>query len=139
MKHVKNVILILFLSLSIGCISYAEDTIEATAVVGRASYVFHSYTASINPSFFGGDCAILGDGSGSVQIILQRQDSVNGWWFIYKSQNYTKTFSNTSVCAFSKNYVLPAGNTFRCKTVVSATLDGHSDTKTVISPELTVY
>lgn len=138
MKHIKSFLLIISLALIFSFAVTADDTTEATAVSGRASYVFHSYTAYINPSYFGGDCAILGKGSGSLQITLQRQDSVNGWWFMYNSQTYTKNFSNTTICAYSKSYVLPAG-TFRCKTVVSATLDGHSDTKTVISPELTLY
>lgn len=134
----KKFISILLLSLCFCSTVHAEETtIQATAT-GRASSVFLCYTAAIHPSYFGGDCSLLGEGKGSVQIILQRQDSVNGWWFMYNSQNYTKNFSNTSVCSFSKSYILPAG-TFRCKTVVSATLDGHSDTKTVISPELTLY
>lgn len=139
MKNTKKIILVLFLSLTLNTVVFAEESTEATAIAGRASYVFHSYTAYINRSYFAGDCALLGDGSGSVQITLQRQDSVNGWWFTYDRQSYKKNFNNTSVCLYRENYTLPAGNTFRCKTVVSGTLDGHEDTKTVISPELTVY
>lgn len=116
----------------------AAETTEATAVSTRASTVFHSYTAYLNPSYYAGDCSLLGTGSGSVQIILQKQNSTNKAWYIYDSQNYTKYFLNTSVCAYSKNYTLPAG-TFRCKTIVTATLNGVTETKTVYSPTLTVY
>lgn len=140
MKILKRFLLFSLLLLSIGTTSIAaEETEKATATAGRASYVFHSYTALINRAYFGGECALLGRGNGSIKITLQRQDSVNGWWFTYDRQTYTKNFSNTSVCAFTKEYTLPAGNTFRCKTVVNGTLDGHEDTKDVISPELTVY
>lgn len=139
MKAFKKAIIFFILTLSFCSTVAADENTEANAVSGRASDVFNSYTSFINPNYFGGDCVLINRGSGSVQIILQRKDSVNGWWFTYDRQNYTKNFSNTSVCAYSENYTLPAGSTFRCKTNVEATLNGKTDSKTVISPELTVY
>lgn len=140
MKNIKHLFLIILLSV-LTCFPtvFAAEETQSTAIAGRASYVFHSYVSYINPTYYAGDCAMLGKATGSIQITLQRQDSVNGWWFTYDRQNYTKNFSNTSVASYSRNYTLPAGNTFRCKTVVSASLNGHEDTKTVISPELTIY
>lgn len=139
MKNITRFFLILLFSFSFCTIASAEDSTEVTAISTKASDVFHSYTAYINPTRFAGDCALLGTGKGSIQIILQRKDSVNGWWFTYDRQNYTKSFSNTSVFIYGENYTLPAGSTFRCKTNVEATLNGKTDSKTVISPELTVY
>lgn len=134
----KKCILILLLSLSF-CLSVsADDTVEETAVTPRASSVFDSYGAAINTTYFGGDCALLGIGSGSIQIILQKQNSTNKAWYTYDGQSSTKYFLNTGVCSYSKNYILPAGS-FRCKTIVTATLNGVTETKTVYSPVLTVY
>ena len=134
----KKLILILFLSLAFASNVSAESNIDSTIVAPCASSVFDSYTAAINPSYYGGDCAILGIGSGSIKIILQKQNSTNKAWYTYDSQSFTKYFLNTSVCSYSKNYTLPAG-TFRCKTIVTATLNGVTETKTVYSPTLTVY
>lgn len=138
MKKIKKLLLILSLA-SLFCLpTFAETTSEEVVVAPRASSVFGSYASYIHPSYYGGDCGLLGVGSGSVQIILQKQNSTNKAWYIYDSQNFTKYFLNTSVCSYSKNYTLPAG-TYRCKTIVKATLDGVTETKTVYSPSLTVY
>ena len=134
----KKFITILLFSLLFCTSVSADDVSEATTIAPRASSVFHSYTSFINTTYFGGDCAILDVGSGSVQIILQKQNSTNKAWYTYNGQSSIKYFLNTTVCSYSKNYTLPAG-TFRCKTIVTATVDGVTETKTVYSPTLTVY
>lgn len=134
----KKIIFALLLSL-LFCSSVSAETVtEESSITTRASSVFESYGAGINRSYYGGDCALLGVGSGSVQIILQKQNETNKAWYTYDSQSSTKYFLNTSVCSYSKSYILPAGS-FRCKTIVTATLNGVTETKTVYSPVLTVY
>lgn len=134
----KKTILLLFLILLFPTTAFASDTTLSSYVEPKASYVFLNTGSSINRSYYGGDCSLLDVGKGSVQIILQKQNDYNKFWYTYDGQNFIKGFSGTTVCAYSKNYTLPAGK-FRCKAIITATVDGITDTRTVYSPELTIY
>ena len=118
-------------------VSAANNT-QTTTVEPKASYVFNSTGSSINQSHYGGHCILLDEGKGAIQIILQKQDTSTNTWSTYDGQNYIKGFSGTSVYAYSKDYTLPTGK-FRCKAIITATVDGITDTRTVYSPELTIY
>lgn len=134
----KKKLILLLLPLLFSLPVCADSAGERTVVEPRASTVFNSTGSAISRTAYGGDCTLLGDGKGSVQINLQKQNSYNKFWYVYDGQTSTKTFTNTSVCAHSKNYILPEGK-FRCKTVATATRNGVTETRTVYSPELTVY
>lgn len=134
----KKILVIFLLTLVLCTNVYANETISKNTLEPRASDVFISVGSAINRSNYGGDCTLFDDGYGSVQIILQKQNDYNKFWYTYDGQNYIKGFSNTAVCSYSKSYNLPAGK-FRCKTIITATLNGVTDTRTVYSPELTIY
>lgn len=133
----KITLLLAFVLLFPATVSASEATLSST-IEPKASYVFTSTGSSINPAYYGGNCGLLGLGKGTIQIILQKQNDYNKFWYTYDGQNYTKGFSDTSVYAYSKNYILPVGK-FRCKAIITATVDGITDTRTVYSPELTIY
>ena len=133
----KIAILFALILLFPATVSANEITLTST-IEPKASYVFSSTGSSINQAYYGGNCGLLGVGKGTVQIILQKQNDYNKFWYTYDGQNYIKGFSDTRVCAYSKNYTLPAGK-FRCKAIITATVNGITDTRTVYSPELTVY
>lgn len=137
-KLFLSFLLVSIIVTSFSTIILADSTTEEVIITPKASSVFDSYGSSINSSAYGGDCTLMADGNGSIQIILQKQNEYSKAWYTYDSQNYTKTFTNTSVCAFGKYYTMPVGK-FRCKTIVTATVNGVTETKTVFSPELTIY
>ena len=134
----KKLILLLTLILLFPATVSANEATLTSTVEPKASYVFISTGSGINRAYYGGDCSLLGEGNGTIQIILQKQNEYNKFWYTYDGQNYIKGFSNASIYTYSKNYTLPAGK-FRCKAIITATVDGITDTRTVYSPELTIY
>ncbi len=134
----KKIAVLLILLLLFPASASASDGTLASIVEPKASYVFTSTGSSINRSYYGGNCGLLGVGKGTIQIILQKQNDYNKFWYTYDGQNYIKGFSDTRVCTYSKSYILPVGK-FRCKAIITATVDGITDTRTVYSPELTIY
>lgn len=116
----------------------ASNNILSSTIEPRASYVFDSTGSSIHSTFYGGDCILLARGKGSIQIILQKQNEYSKAWYTYDGQNYIRGFSDKSVFSYAKEYTLPKGK-FRCKAIITATVDGISDSRTVYSPELTIY
>jgi len=116
----------------------ASQNILTTTIEPKASYVFNSTGSTIHPSYYGGNCGLLDTGKGSIQIILQKQNEYSKAWYTYDGQNYIRGFSDKSVFAYAKEYTLPKGK-FRCKAIITATVDGISDSRTVYSPELTIY
>jgi len=134
----KKILFVLLTLLLFPTTVVAANSIHTTNIEPKASYVFHSTGSSINRTAYGGNCILLEEGKGSIQIILQKQNDYSKAWYTYDGQNYIKGFNGTSVCAYAKEYTLPKGK-FRCKAIITATVDGISDSRTVYSPELTIY
>ena len=134
----KKLVFILIALLLFPTTVAAAENIFTSDIEPKASYVFHLTGSSINQTAYGGNCTLLGKGKGSIQIILQKQNDYSKAWYTYDGQNYIRGFSDKSVFAYSKEYTLPKGK-FRCKAIITATLNGISDSRTVYSPELTIY
>ncbi|MDO4553578.1 MAG: hypothetical protein Q4B70_00355 [Lachnospiraceae bacterium] len=103
----------------------------------KASYVFNSVSAAVSPSAYGGDCALMSKGSGTLTIYLQKYASASNSWITVSNTTSSKSFSNTSICAHSKSKILSKGK-YRAKTYVKATVGSHTDSRTVYSGTLTI-
>jgi hypothetical protein len=113
-----------------------ENTDTESAIQPRESYVFSSYGAGIDKSGYAGDCALVSKGSGTLKIRLQKYSSSSGSWTTVAGP-YSKSFSDTMVCALSKSKILSTGK-YRCRTDVTATVGTHTDSRTVYSSTLTI-
>lgn len=131
-KFVLFLILILSFSLSVSADDTAENSIQP-----RESSVFNSVGSSIAKYAYGGDCSLVDDGKGTMTIILQKKLTSNNSWMPVDGEKYSKSFSGTSLCSFSHSKILSSG-TYRCKTIVTATVGSKSDSRTVYSPSLTL-
>lgn len=114
------------------------DELETTkvSIEPKASYVFDSVSAGITKSAYGGDCALTSIGNGTLKISIQKYASASNSW-ITMAGPYSKSFSATPICAFSKNYTMSKGK-YRAKTEVTATVGNHTDSRTVYSGTLTI-
>lgn len=133
MKRFLALLTILTLTFSLNV--FANEEMEEGTIEPRSSYVFDTVGSSISKTAYGGDCSLVGVGSGTLTIRLQKYSS--GSWSTVSGTTSSKTFSNTRICAYGKNKTLSAGK-YRCKTTVTATVGSHSDSRTVYSNTLTV-
>ena len=133
MKRFLALLTILTLTISLNV--FANEEMEEGTIEPRSSYVFDTVGSSISKTAYGGDCSLVGVGSGTLTIRLQKYSS--GSWSTVSGTTSSKTFSNTRICAYGKNKTLSAGK-YRCKTTVTATVGSHSDSRTVYSNTLTV-
>ena len=133
MKRFLALFTILTLAFSMNV--FASESNEESTIEPRSSYVFDSVGSSISKTAYGGDCVLVGKGSGTLTIRLQKYSS--GSWSTVSGTTSSKSFSDTKLCAHSKNKTLSAGK-YRCKTTVTATVGSHSDSRTVYSNTLTV-
>lgn len=131
----RFIALFMILSLTFSLNVFASEEIEEDTIEPRSSYVFSSVGSSISKTAYGGDCVLVGKGSGTLTIRLQKYSS--GSWSTVSGTTSSKSFSDTKLCAHSKNKTLSAGK-YRCKTTVTATVGSHSDSRTVYSNTLTV-
>jgi hypothetical protein len=115
----------------------SENTEAESTIQPRSSYVFDSYGAGINTSGYAGDCALVSKGSGTLKIRLQKYSSSSGSWTTVAGP-YSKSFSDTTVCALSKSKTLSTGK-YRCRTDVTATVGSHTDSRTIYSSTLTIH
>jgi hypothetical protein len=135
MKKYFCFLCILLLSLSFP-VSAAENTEAESTIEPRASYVFHSVGSGISRSGYAGDCALVGVGSGTLKVRLQKYSSSSGSWTTVAGP-YSKSFSDTMVCALSKSKTLSTGK-YRCRTDVTAKVGSYTDSRTVYSSTLTI-
>lgn len=133
MKRFLVFVTILTLTFSLNV--FASEEIEEDTIEPRSSYVFSSVSSSISKTAYGGECTLVGVGSGTLTIRLQKYSS--GSWSTVSGTTSSKSFSNTKLCVHSKSKVLSAGK-YRCKTTVTATVGSHSDSRTVYSSTLTI-
>jgi hypothetical protein len=133
----KYLCFICVLLLCISCPVFAnENTDTESTIQPRASYVFDSVGSGINSSGYAGDCALVSKGSGTLKVRLQKYSSSSGSWSTVAGP-YSKSFSDTTVCALSKSKILSKGK-YRCRTDVTATVGSHTDSRTVYSSTLTI-
>lgn len=135
MKRFLALFTILTLTFSLNVFA-SEETEEGT-IEPRSSYVFSTVGSSISKTAYGGDCSLVGVGSGTLTIRLQKYSSSTGSWSTVSGTTSSKSFSNTKLCVHSKSKTLSAGK-YRCKTTVTATVGSYSDSRTVYSNTLTV-
>lgn len=135
MKRFLALFTILTLTFSMNV--FASETDEEATIEPRASYVFDSVGSSISKTAYGGNCALVDEGSGTLTIRLQKYSSSTGSWSTVSGTTSSKSFSNTTICVHSKSKTLSAGK-YRCKTTVTATVGSHSDSRTVYSSTLTI-
>ena len=133
MKRFLALFTILTLAFSMNV--FASESNEESTIEPRASYVFDSVSSSISKTAYGGECTLVGVGSGTLTIRLQKYSS--GSWSTVSGTTSSKSFSNTKLCVHSKSKILSAGK-YRCKTTVTATVGSHSDSRTVYSSTLTI-
>lgn len=133
----RFLILFTILTLTFSMNVFADEANEENIIEPRASYVFDSVSSSISKTAYGGECTLVGVGSGTLTIRLQKYSSSTGSWSTVSGTTSSKSFSNTKVCAHGKNKTLTAGK-YRCKTTVTATVGSHSDSRTVYSSTLTI-
>ncbi|MCI5596448.1 MAG: hypothetical protein MR380_07050 [Lachnospiraceae bacterium] len=131
----RFIALFMILSLTFSLNVFASEEIEEDTIEPRSSYVFSSVGSSISKTAYGGDCVLVGKGSGTLTIRLQKYSS--GSWSTVSGTTSSKSFSDTKLCAHSKSKILSAGK-YRCKTTVTATVGSHSDSRTVYSSTLTI-
>jgi hypothetical protein len=113
-----------------------EITENDVTIQPRASYVFSSVSSGIGKSGYMGDCALVDEGKGTLKIRLQKYSSSSSSWVTVDGP-YSKSFSDTTVCAYSKSKILSTGK-YRCRTDVTATVGTHTDSRTVYSSTLTI-
>lgn len=135
MKRFLILFTILILTFSMNV--FASEANEENIIEPRASYVFDSVSSSISKTAYGGECTLVGVGSGTLTIRLQKYSSSTGSWSTVSGTTSSKSFSNTKLCVHSKSKTLSAGK-YRCKTTVTATVGSHSDSRTVYSSTLTI-
>jgi hypothetical protein len=117
---------------------FASENTDAESIVQpRASYVLDSYGAGISASGYAGNCALVSVGSGTLKVRLQKYSSTSGSWTTVAGP-YSKSFSDTTVCALSKSKILSKGK-YRCRVDVTATVGSHTDSRTAYSSTLTIY
>ena len=132
----KKLILFLTLLFAFSTTAFAADASEESVIEPKASSVFMEVTSIISRTAYGGSCTLVKTGSGAITITLQKKNS-SGDWENVSGSSTTKTFSNTTVAGHDKSKILPAG-TYRCKTYVTATVNGVTDGRFVYSPVLTL-
>jgi hypothetical protein len=133
----KCLCFICILLLCSSCPVFASENTDAESIIQpRASYVFDSVGSGINSSGYAGNCALVSKGSGTLKVRLQKYSSSSDSWTTVDGP-YSKSFSDTTVCALSKSYILPKGK-YRCRTDVTATVGTHTDSRTVYSSTLTI-
>lgn len=133
----KFLLLISILTLLFSFPTYAQETENAkNAIEPKASYVFTTVASALTRSSYGGDCSLTGVGSGTMTLRLQQYASASNSW-VTVAGPYSKSFSGTTICAFSKSKILSKGK-YRCRTDVTATVGSHTDSRTVYSPTLTI-
>lgn len=133
----RFLILFTILTLTFSMNVFASEANEENIIEPRASYVFDSVSSSISKTAYGGECTLVGVGSGTLTIRLQKYSSSTGSWSTVSGTTSSKSFSNTKLCVHSKSKTLSAGK-YRCKTTVTATVGSHTDSRTVYSSTLTI-
>lgn len=133
----RFIALFTILTLTFSMNVFASENNEESTIEPRSSYVFSSVSSSISKTAYGGECTLVGVGSGTLTIRLQKYSSSTGSWSTVSGTTSSKSFSNTRICAHGKNKTLSAGK-YRCKTTVTATVGSYSDSRTVYSNTLTV-
>ena len=133
----RFLVLFTILTLTFSMNVFASEEIEEDTIEPRSSYVFSSVSSSISKTAYGGECTLVGVGSGTLTIRLQKYASASGSWVTLDGTTSSKSFSNTKLCVHSKSKTLSAGK-YRCKTTVTATVGSHSDSRTVYSSTLTI-
>lgn len=132
----KKIILFLSLLIAFSTTAFAADISEESTIEPKASSVFSEVCSAISRSAYSGDCTLMKKGSGAITITLQKKNSSGDWENVAGSSS-TKTFSNVIMAGHSKSKILSEG-TYRCKTYVTATVDGVTDGRFVYSPVLTL-
>jgi hypothetical protein len=134
----KYICVFCFLLLCFSIPVFADENTDTEATIQpRESYVLSSYGAGISASGYAGDCALVGVGSGTLKVRLQKYSSSSGSWSTVAGP-YSKSFSDTTVCALSKSKILSKGK-YRCRVDVTAKVGSHTDSGTVYSSTLTIY
>lgn len=137
MKKLFFVIISLCMCFSFPAYADSLSNNDENTIQPRASYVFSEYSSAITKSAYGGDAILEDTGSGTITITLQKYASASNSWVALDGP-YSKSFSNTTVVAFSKSRILSTKGKYRCKTTVKATVNGRTETKTVYSGTLTI-
>lgn len=132
----KKMVLLFTLLFTFSTTVFAADSFEESSIQPRESSVLSEVSSGISRTAYSGDCTLMREGSGAITITLQKKNS-SGTWENVSGTSSTKTFSNTIVAGHSKSKILSAG-TYRCKTYVTATVNGVTDGRFVYSPVLTL-
>lgn len=135
MKKILIVFSLLILGITYPIATYAS-TDTSIKIEPHSSYVFDSVGSAISPSAYGGDCTLVAKGSGTVTIRLQKYASASNSWVTMEGPS-SKSFSNTKICNHGKSKTLTKGK-WRCRTSVTATANGHTDSRTVYSGTITI-
>ena len=132
----KKLILFFTLLFTFSATAFAADSTDESSVQPCESSVFSEVSSAISKTAYSGRCVLMRDGSGAITITLQKKNSSGDWENVTGSST-TKTFSNTISAGHSKSKTLSPG-TYRCKTYVTATVNGVTDGRFVYSPVLTL-
>lgn len=132
----KKMIIFLTLLITFSTTAFAADISKESIIEPKASSVFMEVTSAISRTGYSGDCVLTSEGSGAITITLQKKNSSGDWENVAGSST-TKTFSNVIGAGHSKSKTLSPG-TYRCKTYVTATVNGKTDGRFVYSPVLTL-
>lgn len=133
---IKKMILFITLLIAFSTTAFAADTSEESTIQPRESSVISEVSSAISRTGYSGTCTLMEVGSGAITITLQKKNS-SGEWENVAGSSTTKTFSNTMLASHSKSKTLSSG-TYRCKTYVTATVNGKTDGRFVYSPVLTL-
>ena len=135
----KLLISVIIFALCFSSQIYAEELPQEAkiAIEPRASHVFASVSSTISKTGYGGGCDLVDYGSGTLTIRLQKYASASGSWVTIAGP-YSKSFSNTLICAYSKSKSLTTAGKYRCRTSVTAKVGSYSDSRTVYSGTLTI-
>lgn len=132
----KKLILFFTLLATFSTTAFAADVSKESAIQPKESSVFVEVSSAINKSAYGGSFTLTAKGNGAITVTLQKKNSSGNWENVAGCSS-TKTFSNTMLDSHSKSKILSAG-TYRCRTYVTATVNGITDGRMVYSPVLTL-
>ena len=80
---------------------------------------------NINSGYIQCSVVLTGTGTVTIRTILQKQDS-NGNWYDYNTGDPGKTYTGVRSITHTYYCSMPSGGTYRCRYVVTGTVNGVS-------------
>ncbi len=91
----------------------------------RSSSVFSECYGQIKPGYIYCFSRLSANGTLTMRVVLQKQDS-NGNWYDYNTGDPGKTYTGVRSITHTYYCSMPSGGTYRCRYVVTGTVNGVS-------------